>query len=124
VPIARIVDERRKLLLARAGVMGFGVVAYVLALHAEGVFALVEQASAFGSAGALVTITFGLFTSLGGPKTAMATLLAGLLVYLGALAAGLPHPFLTSLAAALATYGVGAAFEALRERGVRPAELR
>jgi Na+/proline symporter len=124
VPLARITDDRKKLVMARAGVMAFGVVAYVLALHAEGVFALVEQASAFGSAGALVTITFGLFTSLGGPKTAMATLLAGLLVYLGALAAGLPHPFLTSLAAALATYGVGAAFEALRERGVRPAELR
>jgi hypothetical protein len=110
--------------MARAGVMAFGAVAYVLALHAEGVFALVEQASAFGSAGALVTITFGLFTSLGGPKTAIATLLAGLLVYLGALAAGLPHPFLTSLAAALATYGVGAALEALRERGVRPVVLR
>jgi Na+/proline symporter len=124
VPLARITDDRKKLVMARAGVMAFGVVAYVLALHAEGVFALVEQASAFGSAGALVTITFGLFTSLGGPKTAMATLLAGLLVYLGALAAGLPYPFLTSLAAALATYGVGAAFEALRERGVRPAELR
>jgi hypothetical protein len=56
----------------------------VLALHAEGVFALVEQASAFGSAGALVTITFGLFTSIGGPKTAIATLVAGMLSYLGA----------------------------------------
>jgi Na+/proline symporter len=119
VPLARIADERKKLIIARAGVMGFGIVAYVLALHAEGVFALVEQASAFGSAGALVTITFGLFTSIGGPKTAIATLLAGILVYLGALFAGLPAPFLTSLGAALATYGIGAAFEAMRVRARR-----
>jgi Na+/proline symporter len=116
VPLARISDERKKLLMARAGVMAFGIVAYVLALHAKGVFALVEQASAFGSAGALVTITFGLFTSLGGPKTAVATLLAGILGYLGALAAELPLPFLTSLAVALGTYGIGAALEASRDR--------
>jgi SSS family transporter len=118
VPIARIADERKKLVIARAGVMAFGVIAYVLALRAEGVFALVEQASAFGSAGALVTITFGLFTSLGGPKTAVATLLAGILAYLGALAAELPLPFLTSLAVALATYGIGATFEAIRDRRI------
>ena len=111
VPIAAVVDERKKLLLARAGVMGFGVVAYVLALHAEGVFALVEQASAFGSSGALVTITFGLFTSIGGPRTAIVTLVAGMLAYLGALVSELPLPFLTSLAVALATYGVGATLE-------------
>ena len=122
VPVARIVDERRKLLIARAGVMGFGVVAYVLALHAEGVFALVEQASAFGSAGALVTITFGLFTSIGGPKTAIATLVAGMLTYLGALAGELPLPFLTSLGVALGTYGVGATLE-IRDRGLTPVEL-
>ena len=124
VPIARITDERKKVVIARAGVMGFGIVAYVLALHAEGVFALVEQASAFGSAGALVTITFGLFTSLGGPKTAIATLVAGLVAYLGALAVDLPLPFLTSLTAALATYGIGASLEEVPEREIRPLELR
>ena len=121
VPVARITNERKKVLLARAGVMAFGIVAYVLALHAEGVFALVEQASAFGSAGALVTITFGLFTSLGGAKTAIATLVIGIVAYLGALAAELALPFLTSLAAALATYGIGATLEVTRERGSRPA---
>lgn len=111
VPLAGIVDERRKVVIARAGVVAFGLLAYVLALHAEGVFALVEQASAFGSAGALVTITFGLFTSIGGPKTAVATLLGGLVAYLGAIGAGMPLPFLASLAVALATYGIGATFE-------------
>jgi Na+/pantothenate symporter len=122
VPIARVADERKKVVIARAGVMLFGLVAYVLALHAEGVFALVEQASAFGSAGALVTITFGLFTSLGGPKTAIATLVAGIVAYLGALVAEVALPFLTSLAVALATYVIGASLEATRDQvtSVRP----
>jgi SSS family solute:Na+ symporter len=124
VPIAGVADERKRVLIARAGVMGFGIVAYVLALHAKGVFALVEQASAFGSAGALVTITFGLFTSIGGPKTAIATLIAGMFAYLSALAAELPLPFLTSLAVALATYGIGAAIGTIREQGARSLELR
>jgi Na+/proline symporter len=124
VPVARIADERRKVVIARAGVMAFGIVAYVLALHAEGVFALVEQASAFGSAGALVTITFGLFTSLGGPKTAIATLVAGIVAYLGALAAELPLPFLTSLAVALATYVIGATFGGMRARAERFTDAR
>jgi Na+/proline symporter len=122
VPLAHIADERKKLILARAGVMAFGVIAYVLALHAEGVFALVEQASAFGSAGALVTITFGLFTSLGGPKTAIATLAAGMIAYLVGVAVGMPYPFLTSLVAALATYGIGATFETTRARALRAPE--
>ena len=124
VPLARITDERKKLLIARAGVMSFGIIAYFLAVHAKGVFALVEQASAFGSTGALVTITFGLFTSIGGPRTAIATLVAGMLAYLGALTAELPLPFLTSLATALATYGIGAVLETIRQRGIRPVELR
>jgi Na+/proline symporter len=117
VPLAGVADEKTKLVIARAGVMGFGILAYVLALHAQGVFALVEQASAFGSAGALVAITFGLFTRAGGPKTAIATLILGVVAYVGALAAGMPVPFLTSLAVALAAYGCGAAFEARRQTG-------
>lgn len=122
VPFAGVVDERKKLLIARAGVMGFGVLAYVLALHAEGVFVLVEQASAFGSAGALVTMTFGLFTTIGGPKTAMATLIASMLAYVGAIAADVPLPFLTSLGVAVATYLMGSSVEAIRMPKVRQTE--
>ena len=47
------VDERQKVRLARWGVIGFGVIAYFLARRAEGVFALVEEASAFFEAGAV-----------------------------------------------------------------------
>jgi SSS family solute:Na+ symporter len=111
VPLMRITEERRKVLVARAGVVTFGVIAYVLALRATGVFTLVEQASAFGSAGALVTVSFGLFTAWGGARTAIATLAAGMIVYLAANVAGAELPFLMSLGASLLCYVVGASLE-------------
>lgn len=106
VPLARISSERAKVLLARAGVFVFGFVAYVLAVTANGVFALVEQASALGSSGALVTICFGLFTRFGGAAAAMATLLAGTVVYVAAALGGHAYPFLLSVLVALVTYVV------------------
>ena len=108
-PALGITAERQKVLVARMGVVTFGVVAYVLALHAEGVFALVEQASAFGSAGTLVTVSFGLFTRWGDSRAAIVTLFAGLLSYLLAVALGSEIPFLISLAASLASYVLVAA---------------
>jgi Na+/proline symporter len=104
VPILGIVDERRKVIAARAGVVGFGLVAYGLATNAEGVFALVEEASAFGSAGALVTAIFALFTRWGGPRAAIATLLTGMASYIAGNVAGVTAPYLMSLAVSLATY--------------------
>ena len=107
IPLTGVTDERRKVLFARGGVIGFGALAYVLAANAEGVLALVEQASAFGSAGILVTTLFGLFTTLGSPRTAAATLILALTVYLGATALDSPVPFLASLGAALLTWTIG-----------------
>jgi SSS family transporter len=106
VPIARITDERKKVFVARGGVLVFGIIAYTLALTAEGVFELVEMASALGSAGAFVVICFGLFTRFGGPVSAMTTLLVGVLGYLGLDLAGASYPFITSLLASLACYVV------------------
>ncbi|HEX6050929.1 MAG TPA: sodium:solute symporter family protein [Gemmatimonadaceae bacterium] len=114
VPVLKVVDERRKVRLARWGVIVFGVIAYLLARRAEGVFALVEQASAFGSAGVIVTVAFGLFTRLGGPATAMATLVVGTVTYLIATYAGFAYPFMLSLVLALATYVVGSLLERSR----------
>lgn len=115
-PILRITDDARRVRLARATVVIFGFVAYVLAVRAEGVFALVEQASAFGSAGSLVVVCFGLFTPWGGPRTALVTLLGGLAAYLAASYGGAPYPFLTSLGTALALYLAGAVIEARTTR--------
>jgi Na+/proline symporter len=111
VPILGITREALKVRVARAGVLAFGVIAYFLALHAGGVFELVEQASAFGSAGALVTVCFGLFTTWGGSRAAIATLAMGVLSYLVASFAGAEVPFLLSLAASLSTYVAVALFE-------------
>jgi Na+/proline symporter len=107
VPALPRASERVKVLSARAGVVVFGVIAYVLAIHATGVFELVEQASALGSAGTLVAVTFGLFTRWGGARTAGATIVVGMAAYVGAAAADLAYPFLLSLAASLATYCIG-----------------
>jgi Na+/proline symporter len=120
VPLFGVTDEAAKVRLARAGVLGFGVCAFVLAARAEGVFALVEQASAFGSAGTLVCVSFALFGgAAGGVRTAYATLATGTLSYLVGQAAGLTAPFLLSLATALGTYVVGALLGRARGAGAR-----
>lgn len=119
VPVFRVTSERRKVLLARAAVVLLGIIAWALATRARGVFALVEEASAFGSAGTLVTACFGLFTNWGGARTAIATLLAGIGVYIAAGAAGAEAPFLLSLAASLVVYAVGAVLEPLARPAVR-----
>ena len=107
MPFFHISDERQKVRLARGGVVTFGLIAYALALNAEGVFALVQEASAFGSAGILVTVVFALFTTGGSARTATATLLGGILGYVGARGAQVPIPFLTSLGVALSCWSLG-----------------
>jgi Na+/proline symporter len=107
IPVMHVTSERTKVRLARGGVLVFGAIAYVQAVRAEGVFELVEQASAFGSAGTLVTVCFGLFTPFGGPRTAACTLLTGVVTYLAASLSGFAYPFLLSLAASLSCYVTG-----------------
>jgi Na+/proline symporter len=124
VPLLRITGERGRVMAARAGVAGFGVLAWWLALRSQGVSELVESASAFGGAGVLVTVSFGLFTRLGGPRTALTTLLGSAAAYMGLAAWGFPWPFLASLSVALALYlgGVaGGLLMARRAAGVETA---
>lgn len=104
VPVARVAEERHKVLIARGSVLLFGTIAYGLALTADGVYALVEQASAFGSSGALVVICFGLFTRFGGSAAALLTLITGTTAYIGCALAEVTAPFLASVAAALLCY--------------------
>ena len=116
IPGLRIVDERMKVRITRIAVATFGMVAYVIARRAAGVSEMVQMASAFGSAGVLVTVSFGLFTRFGGAATALATLIVGIGSFVAATAAEATTPFLISLAASLAAYGV----VGMLERG-RPA---
>jgi len=99
-------SERHKLFLARAGVIVFGLMAFGLALGADNIFELVQQANGVGSAGVFVLMVFGLFTArLGGPRAGAATLAAGLVVWAwGTYVARWPVCYLPSLGAALAVF--------------------
>jgi Na+/proline symporter len=114
-------SERSKVRVARAGVALFGVLAYIIALHSEGVYALVEEASSFGSAGIFTVVTIGLFTKWGRAGAAIASLRGGVITWvLGAYILGLALPYLTSLLVSVAAY----AAVALMQRGGSPAILR
>ena len=107
------VTEKTRLRVARLGVIGFGIAAWALALGSEGVFALVEDASGFGSAGILVIVVFGLFTRFGGAASALASLAAGAGVWIAGryLGLGWEHPYLASLGAALGAFLVVATLD-------------
>jgi Na+/proline symporter len=99
------ITEKSKVRIARVGVATFGILAYVMALHAEGVYDLVEQASAFGSAGIVVIVTFGLFTRIGGATSALAALGAGLIVWVvGNYILGLQFAYIAAIASATIAY--------------------
>jgi hypothetical protein len=92
-------------------VVGCGVAAYLLARGADSVYELVEESSAFGSAGLLVVLGFA-FTRFGGVRSALAALFAGVATWVAASGPlALATPYLASLAAALAAYAVCALFE-------------
>jgi Na+/proline symporter len=111
----RNVSEPTRVLVARGGVLCFGVLAWVLAHTFDSVPELVEEASAFGSAGVLVVVGFGLFSRIGGATSALLSLVGGISAWvLGAHLVGWPHPYLGSLAAALAGFLLPVALSAAR----------
>jgi Na+/proline symporter len=113
-------SEKAKVRIARGGVATFGVFAWFIAMRAEGVFSLVEEASSFGSAGIFVVVTLGLFTRWGGPAAAVSSLITGMVTWIiGEHLLALEFPYLTSLAASLGAYALVASLE-LRSRGVGP----
>jgi len=116
VPIARVTSEKAKIAFARGGVVLFGGIAYVLALSSEGVYDLVLEASAFGSAGLFVCATCALFTKLGSSRTAVLTLLMGIVSWvLFAYVLALPYPYLGSLLVTALTFALSGVQE-LRHR--------
>lgn len=112
VPLLPNPSEKAKLVTARACVVAFGLVAYILARHAEGVYHLVEEASAFGSAGVFTVVVFAIFTRYGGALTAYLTLIGGVSVYVvGAYVLEMDYPYLLSVAVALSCYATAGWFE-------------
>ena len=115
VPLKPNLSERQRVRTARIGVAVFGVLAYVIALYAGGIYELVATASAFGSAGIFVVGLFGLFSRTGGAPSAYAALVAGVVVW----AAGeywleWSTPYITAVADALAAYLLAAPFTRAR----------
>lgn len=112
VPAMPRVTEAGKVRIARIAVVGLGVLAYILAQHAESVYGLVEEASAFGSAGLFVTIVLGLTVRFGGAASAASSLIAGVVAYvICAYVLAVDYPYLMSVLAALAAYGAVSVWE-------------
>jgi Na+/proline symporter len=113
-PVLHVSSDRTRLGLARGGVVVLGGVSLLLALGARGVAELVEEASSFGSAGVLVVVSFALFSRVGGPLAAAASLLGGLATYVAGAQLGWDYPFLASMAAAVGCYLAAAVIESRR----------
>ena len=98
-------SERGKLWSVRLTVLALSVFAFLIAITSEGIHELVETASAFGSAGVFVATLFALFTRFGGPASAYASIIAGMVVWaVGKYALELSVPYLLGLLAALLGY--------------------
>ena len=100
-------SPRGKLLMNRGAVVLFGFVAWGLARSAESVFELVQESSAFGTAGIVVVFVFAFRQGWGGKWAAAAALAAGALVYQVGSRGFLEYPYLVALAAALGAFLAG-----------------
>jgi len=86
-------------------VIATGLISYGLAFSAEGVYDLVEDASAFGGAGIFVVMAFALKTRFGGTAAAFAALASGAAVQIAGTYFGLvPWPFTSSLVVSTVAY--------------------
>ena len=104
--------EFRKVGWARFFVLIFGLLAWVIATNADGVYNLVVDAAAFGTAGIFTVVVFGLFTNLGGRFAAGVTMLTAMAVWLSATYLfDLSWAYLLSLICAIVAYLFTALFE-------------
>lgn len=110
----RAPDEAQRLRFNRIAVVAFGVLAYLIALGSDSMYALVEEASGLGSSGVFVMMLAALWLPrLGGAPSAVAALLASVGVYVvGEHLLGWSYPYLASLAAAALAYLVCAPWRA------------
>jgi SSS family solute:Na+ symporter len=108
-------DGTRGLVTARLFVVLAGVVGCVVALSAESIYDLVLQADSLGTAGIVVITVAALFTHLGGPVSAIATLIVALVSSAGAkYLFDYEAPFLVSLGASVVVFAATAWWESYR----------
>jgi Na+/proline symporter len=103
--------EAKKVKTARIGVIAFGLIAYTIAVYADGIYDLVVDASAFGTAGIFTVVVFGLFTKLGDSRTAMITLLVAMTSWLTlTYVIELEYAYIVSLGLSIGTYVLSSLF--------------
>lgn len=110
-------EEGRKITWARVMVVVFGITAWFIATNAEGVYDLVVDAAAFGTAGLFTIVVFGLFSKKGGPLAAALTLITAMVVWLSAtFIFDVSWAFTLSLVCALAAFGLGVVIESRQNK--------
>lgn len=97
--------ESSKIAWARIFVVFFGILAWVIAIRAEGVYNLVVDAASFGTAGIFTVVVFALFTKIGGAASAATSLITAMSVWLAAtFLFDLSWAFTLSLISAVSAY--------------------
>lgn len=107
-PLRPGLKEKQKVLIARFVVLTCGIIAYCLAVFGDGIYALVQMASSWGSSGLVVITCFALFGGrFGSAPAAIAALAFGLFsLPIAENILELDAPYLFSLAMATGSYVV------------------
>jgi SSS family transporter len=104
-PMSKSLPERTKIAIDRSIVIGAGVASALFAVGAEGVYELVKDASAFGSAGIFVIILLGVYTKLGNERAAIVTLAGGTISWIvGHYIVGLELSYIISLTVSISLF--------------------
>lgn len=75
----KMLNEKKKVFIARVGVVLAGIVAYLICFSADSIFELVETASAFGGTGMFVVFLMAIYGKSSNVKAANLTLIFGIL---------------------------------------------
>jgi len=109
-------DDPSRLRSARLFVVIAGLMGSLIALSAESIYGLVLEADSLGTAGIAVITVAALFTRLGGPVSAIGTLVAALASSASAkYIFGYEAPFLISLALSVVVFLTLAPFDPARK---------
>lgn len=104
--------EFKKVGWARFFVLVFGIMAWVIATNADGVYNLVVDAAAFGTSGIFTIVVFGLFSRFGGKFAAAITMFTAMGIWLSATYIfDISWAYLLSLICAIGAYVITAFFE-------------
>ncbi len=98
-------DGKGRLRMARASIVGAGVIAFILAVYADGIYDLVVAASEFGTAGT-VTLTLAALwlPRLGSARVAMAALVLGVITSPIYDALGFEAPYIAAILTTMSAY--------------------